>query len=533
MRFSPSPDATNYLDMASAVVRGDWGASVNGMWSPLYAWLLAPFLAFLSPGSYWESTLLQGINFAGLFASLLSFEFFFRRFIRLGEAEVKTNVGEALSVFSRWAMGYAVFASTALFVQSATTTDPDVWVSVFTYVIMGLLLEIRQGIRPALSFSLLGVVQGLAYLTKAFYFPMSVVILLVAWFAFRDSTKRFRYVAAASMAFCIVAGPQVVALSRVKHRLTFSDVGKLNYVFFIDQIPRPAFWRGENGSGTPVHPARILLDRPLLYEFATPVNGSYPPGFDWSYWMEGARPRFSLRGQLKVLRHSVGTFFQIFFQTQTEIVMAAMFLLFILAGSQRTRSELSSYAYILIPSVLGCLAYGLIHVEPRYVAPFVGPLWIAILFGLLVASQELPRRIATALSIAVLLMTGVRVAQAMTSDLLSALLDKQENVAWEVAQGLQDAGLHPGERVAVIGGAGGAYWAHLAGVTVVAEIPYGEQGVFWNADSETQRKVLQLFASSGARMVVSWDAPTSAATSGWNQVGSTHSYVSRGALPTD
>jgi len=79
----------------------------------------------------------------------------------------------------------------------------------------------------------------------------------------------------------------------------------------IDQIPQPFFWQGEDATGTPKHPVRQLLSNPRLYEFATPVGGTYPPAYDTSYWMEGVRPHFSLRGLLRILRQSAGTYFQI------------------------------------------------------------------------------------------------------------------------------------------------------------------------------------------------------------------------------
>jgi hypothetical protein len=44
-KYSLYPDATSYLSVARAYARGQFWDAVNGYWSPLYCWLLAPLLA--------------------------------------------------------------------------------------------------------------------------------------------------------------------------------------------------------------------------------------------------------------------------------------------------------------------------------------------------------------------------------------------------------------------------------------------------------------------------------------------------------
>jgi hypothetical protein len=75
-RFWISPDGINYLDIASAYLRGDWNHAVNAYWSPLFSWLLALCFWVFRPSPYWESTLLHLLNFVGLLLALRSFEFF-------------------------------------------------------------------------------------------------------------------------------------------------------------------------------------------------------------------------------------------------------------------------------------------------------------------------------------------------------------------------------------------------------------------------------------------------------------------------
>ena len=39
-------DEISYINIAKAYSVGDWGNAINGYWSPLYSWLMAPFLLF-------------------------------------------------------------------------------------------------------------------------------------------------------------------------------------------------------------------------------------------------------------------------------------------------------------------------------------------------------------------------------------------------------------------------------------------------------------------------------------------------------
>ena len=69
------PDGISYLDMADAYVRGDWRAALNGVWSPLYSWLLALMIFIFDPPGYWEFT---AVGSTGLFVHLLTVALLFQ-----------------------------------------------------------------------------------------------------------------------------------------------------------------------------------------------------------------------------------------------------------------------------------------------------------------------------------------------------------------------------------------------------------------------------------------------------------------------
>jgi len=43
-QYQINPDGISYISIAQKYLRGDYGNAVNGYWSPLFSWLLMPFL---------------------------------------------------------------------------------------------------------------------------------------------------------------------------------------------------------------------------------------------------------------------------------------------------------------------------------------------------------------------------------------------------------------------------------------------------------------------------------------------------------
>lgn len=524
-RFAISPDGNSYLDIATAYLHGDWSHAINAYWSPFYSWLLALSLGTFRFSPYWDSTLLHLLNFVGLLFSLWSFEFLFRSLVPWkNQRRSSRECEELLPEAGWWILGYSLFLSTSLLVLSVNDTTPDVWVAGFTYLAAGLTIRITTKRGSPYLFAALGFFLGCAYLTKTFYFPLGFVFLLTAWLAAGNLRKTFRQAALGFLAFVLVAGPWVAALSRAKHRFTFGDVGKVAFAIFYDQLPQPYFWQGENASGIPLHPVRQLMVKPRLYEFATPVGGAYPPAFDPSYWMEGVHPHFRGGALLRVLRQSGGTFFQIW-TIQLEFAVASLILFFLLPAKADWFLFLRWQFHLWVPPLIACLNYFIVLVEFRYVASFVLLLWLSA-FASLLAKSDLPRRFALAVVLAALAATCIRIAKLAVSD-LAAVFAGQQNLNWDIAQELRKLGSQQGDRVAGLSRVAEAHWARLAGVKIVAEIPLGDENLFWTADSADRQKILNLLASTGAKFLVTKYAPACAPEQGWVPLGTTGFYALR------
>lgn len=523
-RFYISGDGNSYLDIASAYLRGDFANAINAYWSPLYSWLIALVLGLFRPSGYWETTILHLLNFAGVLLALRAFEFFFTQFLAAKQTFARPE-GESvqLPVVAWWILGYALFLSSTLEVMAMyPITSPDHWVCIITFLAVGLILKIwiKGGSLP--YFALLGVVLGLGYLTKAFYFPLAFVFIGTAWLASRSARKNFTGAVVALTAFLLVASPFVFALSKAKHRFTYGDVGKIAYAEVMNWGLEPMFWEGGDGSGTPKHPPRIILSSPTVYEFAEPISGSYPMWYDSSYWKDGMEIHFRPANQLKAFRQSAGTFFLIFL-IQLEFVVGLAVLLFCNLRPREWIGVAFRHWFLWFPAAAACLGFVSVMVEGRYVASFLVILWLAAFASSLSSATIISSRIAVAVVLAVSFVTGVKILKAAVTDVLA--VHKQANESWEVAQNLKALGVRPGDRVALIGVLAEQDWLRLANVKAVAELRYRDERKFWTGDANLQDSVFTAFATTGSKIVVAAHAPITAVKEGWTRLGSTEFYA--------
>jgi hypothetical protein len=521
-RFYISGDGNSYLDVASAYLRGDFANAINAYWSPFYSWLIALVLWVFKPSGYWETTILHLLDFAGLLVALLAFEFLSRNFLAAKQNFARPE-GESvqLPLSAWWMLGYGLFLSATLEVLTMYPTSPDAWICGVTFLSAGLILKISMTGRLP-YFATLGLVLGLGYLMKAFYFPLAFVFIGTAWLTSHRQRKNLIGAVIALVAFALVAGPFVFALSKAKHRFTYGDVGKIAYAEFMDWLPQPIFWEGGDGSGTPKHPPSIILSSPRVYEFAEPIGGSYPMWYDPSYWKDGIKLHFRLVNELKILRQSAGTF-SLIFLTQLEYVVGLAALVFCNLRAREWIAATSRQWFLWFPAAAACLGFASVLVEGRYVASFLVILWIAAFASSLGSASVASGRVAAAVVLAAVLMTGMKTVKYAISDALA--IPKQVNENWEAAQKLKEFGLSPGDRVALIGVIAEQHLLRLAKVKAVAELRYSDEPQFWTGDANLQDSVFTAFAATGSRVVVAVRAPVTAVKEGWIRLGNTEYYA--------
>jgi len=95
---------------------------------------------------------------------------------------------------------------------------------------------------------------------------------------------------------------------------------------------------------------------------------------------------------------------------------------------------------------------------------------------------------------------------------------------WEVANGLEQMGVHAGEQVAHLRNSNRADWARLARVKIISEIPPSDLMQFWSADDREKSEIIETLFSTGARAIVAERPPYIPVTE-WKRVGQTEYYV--------
>jgi hypothetical protein len=203
-----NPDGVAYLRIAGYYLSGDVGKAVSGYWSPLYSWLLMPWLALG----------VSGLLGTKLLAVLLAL-FWVVGVACLGRRYLESSITRRLLV---------VTAAVSVLTWSMEVISPDLLLAVLLTYYFYLVLDPATIVRPSRAFAC-GVLGGFAYLAKAYAFPFFVAhfLLTIALYACARFEPRLlkRYVSvtlAGIFGFLLVAAPWVGVLSMKYGRPTIT-----------------------------------------------------------------------------------------------------------------------------------------------------------------------------------------------------------------------------------------------------------------------------------------------------------------------
>lgn len=515
-RFHLEDDSTSYLELADAFAKADWRSGVNAHWSPLFPLWISLFLRVLRPAPGWEIPVVHLAHFGAWLIALAAFDYLLRTMIA---GDFRSHAACLLG------FGYAMllWLKTSGFIGGLVEPNPDLFVLAACLVAAALLVRIRSGTAGWTTFAGLGAVLGLGYLAKTILFPLAFVFLAGALVAMRGQPQAVKRFVLAALVFVAIALPWIAALSSSKGRLTFGDAGKLNYAWYVNGVPKEIHWQGlPPGNGIPQHPTRRLLEGLPLFEFATPFRATYAPWYDPSYWYEGLEIRFHPRDQLRVLLHNLRQYWHWFLNEQAVLVLCVLALALAAPNWRVAARGVASQWVLILPAVAGYGLYALVLVHERYSGPFFVLFWLG-LFCALGPLSAVTRLVAAALVIVVALRTGEAAAYQLLRRTPAV------NWNWQVAEDLHRLGLRPGDPIATIGINMAPGWARLARLRIIAEIPTqilpGEPRDYRSAGERQQRRMVDAFASTGARIIVSGELPFDSPIPGWQSLGHTRLYT--------
>jgi hypothetical protein len=549
------PEGISYLDIADAYRRGDWRVALTGLWSPLYSWLLALVMILFNPSAQWEFTAVHSLNVFIYVVTLASFSVFLWELLRVNNEVAES---ERLPDWSWVILGYSLFTWGTIQLVPLHLPEPDLFVSALVYLLLAMLLRIRKGNVTWGESIFLGVLMAVGYLTKAIMFPMAFVFTAVALALTRRSRTMLFRILVSFFLFLSLSLPYIVALSNAKGHWTYSEAGRLNYAWDINKVTLWIHWQGENPAhGTPLHPTRKIHDDPPMYEFATPFNVTYPPWYDPSYWYEGVKVSLDLQRQFEVLLANTKHLLYFLVNSpgpataesrasgalswgyeRTLGPLLALFCAIILINLGRI-SFFRAFAgrwFLLVPIGAGLTAYTLLHLEGRLIVAYVVALWMVLFQSVAIPKSAESKRAFTAILTSAALIVSVSLipgtARAMrhashylTDGNIETPFLQSGHTNWRVAEFLHNAGLRAGDPVGSVGSTYEAYWARMARLHVVSEIPEDGAKAFWSSDTAKQAVVMQLFRNTGAKAVVGSSVPAGSVPANWRRVGDTDYYA--------
>jgi hypothetical protein len=513
--------------------------AINAYWSPLYPALIGLFLRALQPSPYWEYAVVHLVNFVTYLGAGAGFGFMLQELIRHEAQRFRYAPARVGLTRDGWILlGTALFIWASVVLISLWRTTPDMLVAALVYVAAGLLLRIRRGAATIRTFALLGLVLGAAYLAKAPMFPLAAVFLGASLLIAGHPRVAVPRVLVAVIVFAAVVGPWLAAISISKGRFTFGASGTLNFAWSGGTAP-DRHWQGGDGTlGAPAHPTRRVAAPIPVYEFGTPVGGTYPVWYDPSYWSEGLTQdveqltaRAALMGRLRILGINLGIYYHTFFGVHGSLILGLLLLSYMSGQAWWGLTEFARCWFLAGPAIAALAMYVMVWAGQRLIAPFV-----VLLFLAAYASRSLPdspdaRRLLRGIPLLVLIMLAISVsptlARAGASAVTELLTGHEEttNEYWQAAAALRELGLAEGETVAVmrvdsVTGLTHSKWARLARVRIVAEADAKDA-----SSAVAHDEVMRAMRTTGAAVVVADEAPPWSPDGAWRRVDGTRFFA--------
>jgi hypothetical protein len=527
-RLSMNADGVQYLDLSDALLQGEWSLALNRYWSPLYPAVLALFrgLGRSSPHpSAWELEVVHVANFALFLLCLVAFERLLDALLRpLPSVDAGTEAGaEAEAAPSRALLvlaGYPMFLWATARLIGLHVVTPDLCVAAAVLFACEAIVRLRDRATPRQGLAL-GLALGLGFLAKAPMLFIGAGLLGVAWLA-AGLRRGVRAILVAAAVYAAIGGAYVAALSRDEGRFTTGESGRLNYAWTVNRVTPHAYARPNLGPyGTLTHPPRRIHNRPRVYEFDEPIRTTYAIWYDPPYWYDGLESQFDAERQLRRLRRTYVQYNRIGFESRPVL---ALFFAALLAAAlvgrrplRRAVLDLGRAWWLLLPALGPLAMYGLVHVVARYVAPFLLLLGLAMLAGLRVARAKQPALCRPTLAVAVVMVV------VLAADVLTAEEGAADDTHLRVAVALRERGIEPGDRLGHVGNSFQAFWARLARVRIVTDVPKRDVKAYWAASPTVRQRVLDVMAQTGVRAIV---APHKGRPGGrWQRLGDTDFYV--------
>jgi hypothetical protein len=411
----------------------------------------------------------------------------------------------------------------------------------FVLLAGGLFLAIGSQPSRMRVYALFGVVLGIGYYAKAAMFPTGILLLLATALMTRRVSGGVKGSVVAALVFAIIAAPLVMAISAETGQVSVGAGGRHVYIREVNQVPPNRQSSDSIPVGIPDNPVNRISVHPPVYEFSSPVGGTYPLHYDPTHWYLGLAPVVEPDTQLKILAASGRYFADLFLKRQGLLLGAILILLLLSTRIAEADMRRSARKYLL--AVVGILlaSFAFVYVEDRYIGGFVLLFWGCLFGNIAIAESPISKRLldvsgTTLVAILMLMVVsfnldGMSKVLGLDGDPWKPESVPDEQVARalppiEFAKSIESMGISAGDTIGYFGyPSRNLYFARLLGIRVVAEIPEEDIDDFWRTPVERQREVFALLAGAGVTAVIADSIPPNSVSVDWLRISDSRHHI--------
>ena len=330
-RYAMNPDAISYIDLGT-------NFEVSGLWSPAFAWLIGIVLLVFDPTPASEYPLAHSIVFFSFIFSLVTFN------LLISQYAFKKVTFLAL---------HLVFLWISLVLIPPRLITPDLFFSAFVFLSA---FSVNRILHGGTGYLLLGLSIGLGYLFKTPMLPFGAVLLAIVAF------WNWRRTLVSAVISILLISFYAVPISMQLGRISIGENTRLNYLWHVG---------GEKYE---------ILDEPYripvrgtdieILQYGELANATLP------FWYDPPRMWNSEHVEVGLARQGeklVGNWIWLF----TADSRPGLFVLLLIFGFMLSRERCKSSWLLIAPSVLMICLFSLVHLEHRYLAPFIGLIAVA------------------------------------------------------------------------------------------------------------------------------------------------------------
>jgi hypothetical protein len=356
--YAPDTDEISYLNIGEAFLRGDGSHFLNSTWGPLYGVVSAVALHVM-PSAYPREAL-KVLNLCTLLLVLWGAIAISNRIVQSEGSNVSFEA-RLISVFFTFAVLWVCLDVLAVFRET-----PDLMLT--AVVIASALVYLRffddsskAGYFPALT---VGVLGAAGYYLKQSYLPVALLFLVVlAWPPARPGIRVLRVVLAGA-AFLVLILPWMAGLSVREGHPTMGGNSKFNYFVNVENAdPIAALF-------TILPPENRLSTDPTVVDFGSAYPRSqFPIHFEGAAYLTNVPIHFSWKQELSQIRINYIVTINLF---RHKGPFAVVLVLVLVAGlCLRKPSFFGPWLPLMVISATPFILYPLVHIEYRYLAPYL------------------------------------------------------------------------------------------------------------------------------------------------------------------